>query len=200
MSIEMMSTLVAAAASSKVVKDAAKQALDLVREKYGEKGVVVTADPQDYSDVDAIKNTIGRTLPEAEERTITISALNQAHGSTMALREERMRQAKTAFNAAIALLVTGILIIFAGVIFMLVKENPTGGAITTSVGAIVEVVSALLFRFNTEANNRLDEIAKYLNRIEGAQLALNLASKIENRQKRDDAIRDAAIALSSAKI
>ena len=197
MSIEMVSTLISATTASSAVAEIAKHVYEFVKNKYGEKGVDI-ADLDELSNIDAIRKSIGSALPADEERNITISALNEARSSTAAVRLERMRQAKLAFNAAVALLVVGVLIILLGVAFMILRENSTGAAITTAVGAVVEVISALLFRFNNETNNRLDEIGKYLNCIQAAQLAMNIAAKIEDPAKRDDAIREAAIMLSAS--
>jgi hypothetical protein len=44
----------------------------------------------------------------------------------------------------------------------------------------------------------LDEVGRYLNRIEAAQIAMRIADRIEDPMKRDDAIREAAVALTAA--
>jgi hypothetical protein len=196
MSIEIVSALLSPTVVSSAVAGVAKGLYEFVKSEYREKGVRIDVGNLKGSDVDTIRKTIGSALPENEERKITISALNEARNSTVAVRLERMRQAKLAFNAAVALLVVGVLIILLGIALMILKDNSAGAAITTAVGATVEVISALLFKFNSETNNRLDETGKYLYRIEAAQLAMNIASKIEDRAKRDDGIREAVLALS----
>jgi hypothetical protein len=121
---------------------------------------------------------------------ITNEALSEAHKVTGTLRSERLRQARSAFNAALVLAVLGVLIIFGGISLVLFKDATVGGAITAAVGAVVEVVSALLFKFSNDAQNRLDDMGRHLNAIEAAQVAVKLIGKIEDPAKRDDAIRE----------
>lgn len=139
---------------------------------------------------------ISRELSPKDEYVITATALSEAHEVTNNLRGERLRQARAAFNAALLLMVVGILIIFGGVALVVFREAVTGGAVTTAVGAVVEVVSALLFKFSNDAQNRLDDMGRHLNAIEAAQVAVNLIAKIEDPGKRDDAVREAATVLA----
>lgn len=141
--------------------------------------------------VSSVKEISAHLSPH-DEIEITNYALSEAHGVTRTLRSERLRQAKSAFNAALVLAVVGVLIIFGGVSLILLKEAAIGGAITTAVGAVVEIVSALLFKFSNDAQNRLDEMGRHLNAIEAAQVAVKLIRKIEDPSKRDDAIRETA--------
>lgn len=131
-------------------------------------------------------------LGDDEARTLTIEALAAAHNTANGLRAERIRQAKTTFNAALAFAVIGVLIIFAGVGLLLLREAVNAGGLTAAIGAVTEVISALLFKLNHDTNNRLDEIGKDLSSIEAAQIAMTLINKIEDPEKRDDAIREAA--------
>ena len=198
MSIELVTTVLASASSTAVAKAISESVYTFIKEKLSDRGVRVEP-TEDLDNIKALEKSIGSLLTKEEEEDITRSALTQAHQSGMLLRNERMRQAKTAFNAAVVLMIIGVIIIFSGIVLMFSTDSLASGAITTAVGAVTEVVSALLFRFNSEANNRLDEIGKHLNRIEAAQIAMNIAAKIEDPSKRDDAIRDAAVALSAAR-
>jgi hypothetical protein len=131
-------------------------------------------------------------LPRRKAHNITKDLLGAAHDTTKHLRDERMRQARLTFNAAIILVVVGVLIIFVGVALILIRQTTTSGTLTAGLGAIVEVVSAILFRLHNETNNRLDELGKSLGVIESAQIAMALIDRIEDPSKRDDAIREAA--------
>jgi drug/metabolite transporter superfamily protein YnfA len=133
-----------------------------------------------------------KRLGASEAHTLTIGALAAAHNTANGLRAERIRQAKATFNAALALVVIGVLIIFVGVGLLLFRDTVNAGALTAAIGGVTEVISALLFKLNHETNNRLDEIGKDLSSIEAAQIAMTLIDKIEDPSKRDDAIREAA--------
>lgn len=143
----------------------------------------------------AVKEISNRIGPE-EDDLLTLEAISDGQNATKAYRDERMRQAKWSFNAAIVLLVLGVLIIFAGISTILLTDKQIGGVIGTSVGAIVEVVSALLFKFNNDVNGRLDEVNKTLLVLESARVAIRLISKIEDPGKRDDAIRETALSVA----
>ena len=75
---------------------------------------------------------------------------------------------------------------------LLLRDAVTAGALTAAIGAVTEIISAVLLKLNHGANNRLDEIGKDLSSIEAAQIAMALIEKIEDPSKRDDAIREAA--------
>jgi hypothetical protein len=130
---------------------------------------------------------------------LTLEAIQAAHDSANNIRSERMRQAKFTFNAALSLAVLGVLIIFAGVILLFFKESLTVGSITAGIGAITEVISAILFRLNHETNNRLDEIGRDLSAIEAARIAMTLIEEITDQGKKDDAIKELARDLRARK-
>lgn len=139
----------------------------------------------------AFEREIAR-LPEQKADEITRELLEAAHDSTKTLRDERIRQARSTFNAAIALVVIGVLIIFVGVALILLRQTTTSGSLTAALGAVTEVISAILFRFHNQTNSKLDELGRELSVIESARIAMMLIEKIEDPAKRDDAIRDAA--------
>jgi hypothetical protein len=129
--------------------------------------------------------------PEKESEIATeaaIEALNLTYDSTLAIRNERMRQAKLSFNAALVLMCLGVLIIFVGIGFLWFKGEINRGAITVAGGAITQIISALVFRFNKETNNRLEVIRKELSSIETARVGLSMAKQINDLEKRDNAI------------
>lgn len=79
-----------------------------------------------------------------------------------------MRQAKLSFNVAIGLMVIGVLIVFIGIALLYFKEGFESGLITIGGGAVSEIISVIVFSFNKETNNRLDELRKDLSTIEMA--------------------------------
>lgn len=124
-----------------------------------------------------------------------IEALDETYQSTSGVLSERMRQAKLAFNAALSLMVVGVLIIFIGIGLLWVKEGFEPGSITIAVGSISEIISLLVFKLNKETNNRLDELRKDLSVIETARVGLSIAKQIENQEKRDHAISELSLRL-----
>ncbi len=126
-----------------------------------------------------------------------IEALDETYQSTAGIVSERMRQAKTAFNVAIALMVIGVLIIFLGVALFYLKESIESGSITVGVGAVSEVLSVIVFGFNKETNNRLDELRKDMSVIEMARVGLTIAKEIEDQEKRDHAISELSLRLQN---
>lgn len=127
-----------------------------------------------------------------------IEALNETYQSTAGILTERMRQAKTAFNVAITLMIVGVFIIFLGVSLLYLKEGFESGLITISVGAISEILSVVVFGFNKETNNRLDVLRKDMSVIETARVGLSIAKQIESQEKRDDAISELSLSLQNS--
>lgn len=199
---------VVAPLAAELSKEAVKKLIEHINQKLVEKGVpkeeihdLAILDKQsagqiEVSDVIVRAKEISSHLSAYDELSITSDALSEAHDVTKTLRSERLRQARAAFNAALVLAVLGVLIIFGGIALILFKDATAGGAITTAVGAVVEVVSALLFKFSNDAQNRLDEMGRHLNAIETAQITVDIIDKIEDPCKRDDAIRETAKSLA----
>jgi len=131
-------------------------------------------------------------VPPDQAHSLTLEALAAAHNDAQGVRTERMRQARLTFNAAITLAIIGVLIIFSGVGLLLLRDVVAAGSLTAGVGAVTEVVSAVLFRLNHEANKSLDQVGKDLSAIEAAQIAMTLIEKIKDPKTRDEAIREAA--------
>jgi hypothetical protein len=126
-----------------------------------------------------------------------IEALDETYQSTSGILSERMRQAKLAFNVAISLMIIGVLIVFAGIGLLWVKDSFESGLITVAVGAVSEIISILVFKFNSETNNRLDVLRKDLSIIETARVGLSIAKQIENQEKRDHAISELSLRLQN---
>ncbi len=119
-----------------------------------------------------------------------IKALDSTYSSATSIRDERIRQAKLAFNTALILMIMGVVIIFVGIGILLAGGSLESGIITVASGTVSEIISAIVFKFNKETNNRLDEIRKELARIEMAKVGLSIAKEISDLEKRDLAIAD----------
>ncbi|WP_025573002.1 TRADD-N-associated membrane domain-containing protein [Vibrio parahaemolyticus] len=122
-----------------------------------------------------------------------IEALDETYMFTAGIAAERMRQAKAAFNIALTLMIVGVLIIFAGVALLYFKEGIEQGLITVVVGAVSEILSVIVFGFNRETNNRLDDLRKDMSVLETARVGLSFAKQIENQEKRDNAISELSL-------
>lgn len=136
-------------------------------------------------------------VPDAKTKTeadivtdAAIKALETTHATVSSIRNERMRQAKVAFNTALVLMVVGVIITFIGLILLIFGGNIEAGIISVISGTVSEIISTVVFRLNKESNNRLDEVRKELSKIEIAKIGLSLAKEIEDSEKRDAAISD----------
>jgi hypothetical protein len=87
--------------------------------------------------------------------------------------------------------------VFAGIGLLWVKDSFESGLITVAVGAVSEIISILVFKFNSETNNRLDVLRKDLSIIETARVGLSIAKQIENQEKRDHAISELSLRLQN---
>jgi hypothetical protein len=79
-------------------------------------------------------------------------------------RRERLRQASWSFNAALALVIIGTLIVLVGTV-LLYRNQTTQGIVTAGAGAVSNIISVLVFRLNRDANDRLDRIAEALGEV-----------------------------------
>jgi hypothetical protein len=174
----------------------AESLVNLFKEKFDNKTTKDTAsDELQVSDRQKLYLTGDQESEIATEAAI--EALDETYQSTAGIVAERMRQAKLAFNVAISLMVVGVVIVFAGIGLLWVKESFESGLITVAVGAVSEIISLLVFKFNSETNNRLDVLRKDLSIIETARVGLSIAKQIENQEKRDHAISQLSLRLQN---
>lgn len=174
----------------------AESFVKLFKEKFDNKTTKDTAsDELQVSDRQKLYLTGDQESEIATEAAI--EALDETYQSTAGIVSERMRQAKLAFNVAISLMVVGVVIVFAGIGLLWVKESFESGLITVAVGAVSEIISLLVFKFNSETNNRLDVLRKDLSIIETARVGLSIAKQIENQEKRDHAISQLSLRLQN---
>ncbi|WP_018417410.1 TRADD-N-associated membrane domain-containing protein [Teredinibacter turnerae] len=195
MSIEV--TLITSLLASVLGSTALAESLvKLFKEKFDNKTTKNTAsDELQVSDRQKLYLTGDQESEIATEAAI--EALDETYHSTAGIVSERMRQAKLAFNVAISLMVVGVVIVFAGIGLLWVKESFESGLITVAVGAVSEIISLLVFKFNSETNNRLDVLRKDLSIIETARVGLSIAKQIENQEKRDHAISQLSLRLQN---
>jgi hypothetical protein len=191
MEVSQMSVEIATALLATAVPAVANAVWEALGKGLKTRGVQQRSEKRTPQTIEEIQ-VEAKALSPSEERELTLDALAHAYDAANGLRAERLRQAQWTFNAALALAVVGVLIVFVGVGLLLFRDAVAPGALTAGIGAVTEVMSALLFRFNHETNNRLDEIGKTLSAIQAAQIAMTLIDKIEDPTKRDDAIREAA--------
>ena len=107
------------------------------------------------------------------------------------IQKEQVRQARITFNAALAIGVTGTLILLAGVASFLYhgfEASDTGRGITVAAGIVMDFLSFFMIKFHRETNNRLDEIRR-------DESAIRLIAQIQDPVKRDEAISELAKAL-----
>jgi len=191
--VTLITSLLASALGSGAV---AESLVRLFREKYQAK---TEDEPEDSGN--QVSESGKKYLSSEQEASIAtdaaIEALDETYQSTSGILSERMRQAKLAFNAALSLMVVGVLIIFIGIVLLWLKEGFVSGSITIAVGSISEIISLLVFKLNKETNNRLDELRKDLSVIETARVGLSIAKQIENQEKRDHAISQLSLRLQN---
>ncbi|WP_045827116.1 TRADD-N-associated membrane domain-containing protein [Teredinibacter turnerae] len=195
MSIEV--TLITSLLASVLGSTALAESLvKLFKEKFDNKTTKDTASAElQVSDRQKLYLTGDQESEIATEAAI--EALDETYQSTAGIVSERMRQAKLAFNVAISLMVVGVVIVFAGIGLLWAKESFESGLITVAVGAVSEIISLLVFKFNSETNNRLDVLRKDLSIIETARVGLSIAKQIENQEKRDHAISQLSLRLQN---
>lgn len=103
--------------------------------------------------------------------------------------KERLKQAQLAFIAALTALIIGIILVFLGVACIFLVSLPLG-AVTAASSSISSIVSALAFKFNKEANDRLDTVSRELSVLERVDLAMRYIGYISDTEKKDQAITD----------
>ena len=127
------------------------------------------------------------SLPADEVTKLSLNVVGATYESMSGIRQERLRQAKATFNAALSATVFGVIIVFSG-IGLIYAGKVSSGVITTAVGALTQVVSALLFKFNKDANDRLDATGKDLHILDKARLAMHYVEQISDGKTKDETI------------
>jgi hypothetical protein len=97
-------------------------------------------------------------------------------------RAERLRQAKCSFNTALTLVIVGTVVIIGGAIGLYAGSMKTS-VLTVATGAISNIVGALLFKLNRDANDRLDKANAGLVKLDCLQRHLERYEKHETKGK-----------------
>lgn len=195
MSIEitLLTSVLASALGSSAI---AESLVQLFREKFDKKSI------NDRNTSESLISEPKRLYLTGDQESeivneAAIEALDETYQSTACIVDERMRQAKLAFNTAIALMIIGVIIVFLGVGLLYIKESFESGLISIVVGAVSEILSLIVFGFNKETNNRLDDLRKDMSIIETARVGLSIAKQIESQEKRDDAISELSLKIQN---
>ena len=106
-------------------------------------------------------------------------------------REERRRQANTAFTITFSAIIIGIIMACASVACIFIFGISIG-AIPTVSSVISNATSIVTFRFNKEANTRLDIIVREIGIFDRASVAMRFISMISDTTAKDAAIIDLA--------
>lgn len=147
---------------------------------------IKSGDSNKIEEVNKLVGNLQSTLPSELSEKIEADFTDVAYENLKDIQEERLRQARTSFNAALILMVIGILIIFAGIILVFL-EKTSSGIITLIVGAVTNAISALTFRFNKEANDRLDQVNHDLKIIEKTRWASKMIDDIDDPKMKNKA-------------
>lgn len=152
----------------------------------------------DLTDVERAIAASSTQLSERDAMQIAIAAIASGKGAGEAMRKEYLRQARLAFNAALALGIIGTLIIFAGVAIG-IQSSETIGLVTGGAGVISNILSLVLFKLNYDANMRLSTIADSLNAIDSASVGLAIIEKMEDNKSRDKALADLVLSIRGSR-
>ena len=133
---------------------------------------------------------------EIIEQARIIDSLQGTRSDLAKQRQEVFTQARTSSIVAVSLLSVGTLLVFAGIICAY-TINLNAGVITIAASAVIDVIGAIVFRYNNQTNSRLDAAARELTTIEKATTAMYLIGYISDAEKRDQAIVELVQQLSA---
>jgi hypothetical protein len=133
------------------------------------------------------------SLEERESSTVAVVEAQNVFGNAISqlagFRIERERQAKNSYNLACGVLATGSLLVLVGIGWMMLSNSVSPGMVTSAVGAITSPCSGAIFKFSKDANDRLDDIAANLHKIEATRMALEVVQRISDEDERNEAIK-----------
>lgn len=100
---------------------------------------------------------------------------------------ERLRQARVSFNTAFGLIVIGTVIVLCGLVFLLCGYT-TAGMVSVASGIVSKITSAVLLKFNKDANDRLDKaeghaIKVYTAKIDSHRKADGQLQKVDKKRQ-----------------
>lgn len=126
------------------------------------------------------------TLAMGEQRAIARQTLQNTEDFAVAIKAERLRQAKRSFNLAMTLASLGVILVFftaAATVW-----GSASSAVISSVSAgISEIVAVLLFRLNKQTNDRLDELQEDTASISKLRITMSVIEGIADQRTRERA-------------
>jgi hypothetical protein len=134
-----------------------------------------------------LKVTSVKKAAKKDDKVYTV--INNTFNNLERFRNERLRQAKMSFNAALGLIIIGILIVFIGV-FLLFKKSITEGALTAALGVISNIIGGTILKFYQNTNDRLDRIDNDLFILDTAKVQYALILNINEKTNKDQAIKE----------
>lgn len=96
---------------------------------------------------------------------------------------------KISFTIAVIMTIIGTIILFAGILISLFTEKEVGW-ITTSSGAIIELVAGVYFWLVNRTMKEVKGNSKQLEKTENLLTAIELAEKINNAKTKDEAYKN----------
>lgn len=138
----------------------------------------------------------GAQLPAGDQKAITRQLLSTAETDAAAIRLERMRQARIAFNLALVFSAVGLALLVVTVI-LVTRHHGSVAALTTAIAGINQLIAVGLFRVSREANDRLDAVARDIGVVKRLGLALSLIDSIDDPTSRDAVIGSAVRSISA---
>ncbi|MEL6364488.1 MAG: hypothetical protein AAFR11_06575 [Pseudomonadota bacterium] len=120
-------------------------------------------------------------------RAATINILSNSNARNLEFARERRQQANFAFRVGNGLLISGSVVVFAGVTFMLLSTEPNyiEMMLIPIVGIIQAYLSSTCFSWARQANDRLDLLENAPRPIDDVITLLSTAAQIEDTEARD---------------
>lgn len=128
-----------------------------------------------------------RTLKESEVKERS-KIIDEYINKGSRFYQGELRKAKITHILALGLIVTGVLILFTGIV--LLYFGKISGGLTTAVGGISMITSAVLLKLHKNSEERSDQIRKHLDKFEIARMELKTIETIPDVYRREKAVQD----------
>ena len=110
--------------------------------------------------------------------------ISNTYDTVLSLKNEKERQARKSFNAALGLIIAGVTIVF-GSVFLFIRNNIIGGILSSVVGAISSIIGGTIMKLYKDTNDRLDKYDDDLFTLYTAQVQYALIREIDDVKKRN---------------
>ncbi len=114
------------------------------------------------------------------------------------VRLERERQAKGTYNLSIALIISGAVIVFSGIL-LLFKNKLTSGSLTSGVGAMTTLIGRNILKFYKETNDRMDSINNDLFMLNTIKVQYAIILRISDEHRKNQALDNLISSISNIK-